>query len=85
MNLKNIRLSEKTQAQRSTYYMIPFKQSSRTGNMMTEMKSGWLPLSGRTDQKRPRKIKQLSEVMEMFHLLVEVRGAKVHTEFKLKI
>ena len=49
MNLKNIRLSEKTQAQRSTYYMIPFKQSSRTGNMMTEMKSGWLPLSGRTD------------------------------------
>lgn len=28
---QNIRLSEKTQQQKSTYYMIPFKQSSRTG------------------------------------------------------
>lgn len=28
---KNIMLSEKSQERKSTYYMIPFKQSSRTG------------------------------------------------------
>lgn len=77
MELKGMRLNERSQTQKSTYRMLPFIRHSRTGNTAVRP----LPWEGTILTRKEHG--ELSRAMEMFYILIWVGVSWMDTHVKI--